>query len=272
MSSNAKPLRRGEKVQQRLSGATPVVVADASTLSFVLDPRGLSPLNSALTVRHGAKAVFTLAEAGDGTGSVISAGDVHYDVDDGPDGSWGASNGSSLGWNGSGFSNGSWGGSNACSNWAFSPSNAWCSNQAGSNGSWSSNGWSNGACSNGWSNGASSNGSRRRAAAPSYISFQTTGPQPSSSSDSNSDSGGPTSMTSMVERLRLGPGGFVTVPAAGTLNVLGRAFVGRDLLVEGTTYLESYGNLVDDFFSTSVTLPPTANALATAYRSLRNTE
>ena len=77
-------------------------------------------------------------------------------------------------------------------------------------------------------------------------------------------------MTSMVERLRLGPGGFVTVPAAGTLNVLGRAFVGRDLLVEGTTYLESYGNLVDDFFSTSVTLPPTANALSAAYRSLSN--
>ena len=99
-------------MQQRLSGATPVVVADASTLSFVLDPRGLSPLNSALTVRHGAKAVFTLSEAGDGTGSVMSAGDVYYDVDDGPDGSWGASNGSTLGgWNGSGFSNGgSWGG------------------------------------------------------------------------------------------------------------------------------------------------------------------
>lgn len=70
----------GEKVQMRLVGSAPIVVAESRQLSFVLDPAGVAPGNASFTVRHGPSPMLSVADSGDG-GVDLSAGSV---ADGGP--------------------------------------------------------------------------------------------------------------------------------------------------------------------------------------------
>ena len=176
MSSNnggQYPLRSNEKVQQLFRGSNPVAVADASTLSYVLDPRLSTPCNSSFSIRHGRSAVVTLGETGDGRGTYLAAGDA------------------------------------------------------------------------------------TRCNASSYLSLQTTH---AVSATSNV----------MVERVRIGQEGLVTIASNSTLNIVGNAVFYGSTVFNGVTYYGGYGNLVNNYTSSSLILPPTANALSLAYSSLSN--
>lgn len=56
----------GEKVQMRMVGSAPVMVAESRQLSIVLDPSGAAPGNAVLNVRHGARSMLTVGDSGDG--------------------------------------------------------------------------------------------------------------------------------------------------------------------------------------------------------------
>lgn len=167
----------GERVQMRLVGTSPLVVAESRQLAFVLDPSGSAPGNASMTVRHGASPMLAVADSGDG-GVHLSAGD----------GSAAAllllSNAASDGSNGPVVS--------------------------------------------------------------SYMSFRTP--------DLDARVG-------YKERLRVGP---------ASVDVAVCATVARDLTVNGNFYATYYNNLVDNYTSASIVQPPTANALASAFRALSN--
>lgn len=178
--SASNPLKTGERIQQRLAGTTPVIVADANTLAFVLDPRLTTPSNATLSIRHGPSTLMSISDLGQGgadlgQGAILAGGEA------------------------SGL---------AYSNAATLP--------------------------------------------PSSISLRTT--------TAGLEGGDQTD--AMVERLVVGPGDIVT--SQSDFRVVG------DMLVEGPAYLSEYTHLVDDFMSSSITVPPTANALKTAYLSLSN--
>ena len=160
------PLLLGERVEARYLAGAPVLVAEAPTLAIVLDPSGHSPAAASLSVRHGARQLARIGDAGDGVGtSFIASG----------------------------------------------------------------------------------------GGAASYLSIRT-------ASGGGSD----------VERVRLDAAGTVSVPADGHLAVASSANVDGALIVGGTMWAHEYGNLVDDFVSLTITRPPTANALAAAFRALSN--
>ena len=94
---------------------------------------------------------------------------------------------------------------------------------------------------------------------PTFLSIQTAGIDAT-----------PDASLRMVERMRIGPGNRVVLPEGSELDALGNATIHEDLMVHGTIYASKYLNLVDDISSTSIFLPPTANALRGAFTSLSN--
>jgi cytoskeletal protein CcmA (bactofilin family) len=73
------PLLTGEKVHQRLVGYSnpPAFLADAPKLAIVLDAYGnAGACNTSLSIRQGQKQVAAIADAGDGLGTTLTAGDA----------------------------------------------------------------------------------------------------------------------------------------------------------------------------------------------------
>ncbi|KAG1657479.1 hypothetical protein FOA52_001394, partial [Chlamydomonas sp. UWO 241] len=194
MGLKVKPFKAGERVQQRYAAQAahprPVVVADAETLAFVLDPAGRALLGGsnggevALSVRQGNRQLAALGNVAPGSdaalagavGVRLAAGDVD-----------------------------------------------------------ASSGY------------------------PTYLSIQTAGVDTT-----------PDASLAMVERLRVGPGNAVTLSPGTDLDVLASATVRQDLTVQGSFFSSTYLNLVDNHTSSSIFLPPTANALRAAFVSLSN--
>jgi len=178
--SKQRPLLSGERVQLRLAGQKPVLVADAESLALVMDPSHLTAsvpfgCNAAtFTVRRGSQPLVGISSvSGDATASVLDVGGI--------------------------------------------------------------------------------------AGGATYLSVRTAG------TDGTSDA----SMR-MTERLRVGPGNQVSLPEATELVAYGNASVHRDLTIYGGLYATRYLNLVDDYITPSITRPPTANALRTAFIALSN--
>jgi len=80
-AAKQRPLLSGERVQLRLSGQKPVLVADAETLALVLDPSHMSvtaPIGSnaaTFSVRRGSQQIVGLSSvSGDATASVLDVG------------------------------------------------------------------------------------------------------------------------------------------------------------------------------------------------------
>lgn len=94
---------------------------------------------------------------------------------------------------------------------------------------------------------------------PAFLSIQTAGTDTT-----------PDASLEMVERMRIGPGNEITLASNSLLDAGGSVTVREDITVQGSVYASKYTNLIDSHTSTSIFLPPTANALRSAYATLSN--